>query len=105
MSDAALAETWRKYRGWAARARAIRNELDRGHLWALLLTVAGAAIATLSARWGVWWPGAESEPVVRLLSAVSAVALAVAAWLSKSVLDPTRERQWVRARSLAGSEV
>ena len=55
MGNAALTETWRKYRGWAARARAIRAELDRWRLRVLGLTVAGAVLATLASQLPVWF--------------------------------------------------
>jgi hypothetical protein len=107
-TNPALAETWRKYRGWAARARAIRNDLDRWRLRALVLTVLGAALATLAAQLQAWFPadqgGSGGAGVLgRVLSAVSAVAMALAAYVGRSVLDPAVERQWLRARALAES--
>jgi len=106
MTNPILAETWRKYRGWALRARGIRQQLDRGHRWVLGLTVAGAVLATLAARWGVWTVTKDlphAVPTAQGLSALSAVAMATAAYLARAVLEPERERHWVRARSLAES--
>jgi hypothetical protein len=100
--NAALAETWRKYRGWAARARAIRVELDRWRLRVLGLTVAGAVLATLASQLPVWFGSTEGAvAAARTLSALSAAAMALAAYSGRTVLDPATERQWLRARALA----
>lgn len=101
----ALAETWRKYRGWAARARAVRRGLDRWRLWVLALTVLGAVLATLAVQLQAWFPGDQGSlaALARGLSAASAVAMAAAAYAGRSLLDPATERQWVRTRSLAES--
>src|SRR4051812_41179159 len=104
MSNAALAETWRKYRGWAARARAIRAEIDRWRLLVLRLTVAGAALATLASQLPAWFGSTDRVGfIARVLSALSAVAMALAAYSGRSVLDPATERQWLHARALGES--
>ncbi|MDQ2695781.1 MAG: DUF4231 domain-containing protein [Pseudomonadota bacterium] len=99
MDDAALEEMWSKYRGWAARARAIKAGLGRWRFWALVLTVAGAVLATLA----VSIKGLSASPMIwaQVLSGASGVAMAMAAFLSRSMLDPAIERQWIQARSLA----
>src|SRR4051794_27748778 len=99
--NAALAETWRKYRGWAARARAIRAELDRWRLLVLRLTVAGAILAPLASQLPVWFGSTDQIGLLaRGLSALSAAAMALAAYSGRSILDPATERQWLRARAL-----
>ena len=50
MGNAALEEMWRKYRGWALRARTVRSDLDHWRLRVLTLTVAGAILATAAAQ-------------------------------------------------------
>jgi len=101
---AALAETWRKYRGWAARARTIRSELDRWRLLVLRLTVTGAVLATLASQLPVWFGNIDRVGIIsRVLSALSAAAMAFAAYSGRSILDPAAERQWLRARALGES--
>jgi hypothetical protein len=99
MSDAAVIEIWTKYRGWAQRASAIKAGLDRWRLWTLVMTIAGAFLATLAGS--LKGDGASNSLLPQALSAASAVAMAVAAFLSRSMLDPQVEREWIRARSLA----
>ena len=103
-ANAALTTTWRKYRGWAARARAIRGDLDRWRLIVLGLTVAGAFLATLASQLPAWF-GTQGRIGVaaRVLSALSAAAMALAAYFGRSLLDPATERQWLRARALGES--
>ena len=104
VDNAALAETWRKYRGWAARAHAVRASLDYWRLLVLQLTVAGAVFATLASQLPVWLSNTDRIGVVaRALSALSAAAMALAAYSGRSTLDPTAERQWLRARALGES--
>lgn len=104
MANKALAETWRKYRGWAARARTIRAGLDRWRLLVLRLTVAGAALATLASQLPVWFGSTDGVGVVaRMLSALSAAAMALAAYSGRSILDPATEQQWLRTRALGES--
>jgi hypothetical protein len=99
MDDAALELVWSKYRGWASRARAIRSQLDRWRLYALAFTVTGAVLATLAAQLPNWF--ADLTIVTRILSAASAVAMALAAWTARSMLDSTYEKDWIRTRALA----
>jgi len=97
---AALAETWRKYRGWAARARTIRSELDRWRLFVLQLTVTGVVLATLASQLPVWFGKIDRVGIVsQVLSALSAAAMALAAYSGRSILDPAAERRWVQARA------
>ena len=102
--NAALVTAWRKCRGWTARARAIRSDLDRWRLIVLGLTVAGAFLATLASQLPVWF-GTEGRIGVaaRVLSGLSAAAMALAAYAGRSLLDPATERQWLRARALGES--
>ena len=102
--NAALAETWRKYRGWAARARSIRASLDRWRLQVLCLTVAGAVLATLASQLPTSFGAIGGMDVAgRALSGASAAVMALAAFAGRSVLDPSTERQWLRARALGES--
>src|SRR5262245_59233720 len=114
MSNAALEEMWRKYRGWALRARTIRDDLDRWRYRVLWLTVAGAVLATLAARLpslvallpdglATVFQQGRVDSLARLLSAASALAMALAAYFGQSILDPSMERRWLRARALAES--
>ncbi|RVM95935.1 DUF4231 domain-containing protein [Sinorhizobium meliloti] len=105
MANAALKEMWRKYRGWSMRARILRDALDRWRLIVLSLTVAGAVLATLASQLSIWigTPGGEGpyRVIPNIVSALSAVSMALAAYFGRSILDPTTERQWLRARALA----
>jgi hypothetical protein len=104
MTSAALATAWRRYRGWARRARTIRKGLDRWRAWSLGLTVAGAGLGTLASQAPLiqgLLPGHDLGPLARILSGASAVAMALASYLARTMLDPASERQWIRARSLA----
>ncbi|MDR5752847.1 MULTISPECIES: DUF4231 domain-containing protein [unclassified Caballeronia] len=97
--DAALDLMWSKYRGWSARARTIRSDLDRWRLRTLALTVIGAVLATLASQLPGRLP--NLQVVAQFLSAASAVAMALAAWAASSMLDSKVEKDWIRARALA----
>lgn len=100
----ALAFTWGQYRVFAATSRALKSELSAWRCCVLELSIAGAILGSLcqqSSGWGLaagrfsWLP--------TLFGILSAIALALAAYFGKEILNPERERKWVRARSLAES--
>ncbi|MEW6339060.1 MAG: DUF4231 domain-containing protein [Paraburkholderia sp.] len=97
--DPAFDLMWRQYRGWAMRAAGIRSNLDRWRLITLGLTVGGALVATLASQ----LPSGANDvlSVARVLSLVSAASMAAASWTARTMLDPMREKQWIRARALA----
>jgi SMODS and SLOG-associating 2TM effector domain 1/Protein of unknown function (DUF4231) len=97
--DQALDLAWSQYRGWAMQARTIRAGLDRWRLYALALTVAGAALATVASQWGAWFPSLAGG--ARFWSGASGVSMALAAWATRAMLDATTEKNWIRARALA----
>lgn len=116
MAEAALEELWAKFRGWDQRARALKADLDRRRLLTLVLTVTGAFLATLAGQGeslsgvgsgqlgeiaGSVGAALKGLPADRLISGASAAAMAVAAMLVQPMLDPSKERQWIRARALA----
>ncbi|WP_035514012.1 DUF4231 domain-containing protein [Paraburkholderia nodosa] len=97
--DSALDLMWEKYRSWAMCASTLRAELDRWRFITLLLTVAGAVLATLASQLPGWM--ANTGSIARILSAISAVSMALASWSANTMIDPTREKNWIRARALA----
>jgi protein-S-isoprenylcysteine O-methyltransferase Ste14 len=97
--DAALKEMWAKYRGWAARAREVKDGIDRGRWWTLILSVAAAILATLSSQVKPHFGAASVVPQV--ITGASAVIMAVVAYISHLLLDSAAEQRWIRSRALA----
>lgn len=97
-----LLSVWEEYRKAAKRSRALKRRLNRTRLIVLGLVVAGSVLG-LSADQSVQWLSREAVLgwLPRGLAAAGAVALAIAAFLGKEVLDSTTEREWVFARSQA----
>ncbi len=102
--DSALAFTWGQYRVFAATSRALKTGLSAWRLRVLVLSITGAILGTLcqqSTGWGLavnkfsWLPN--------FFGILSAIALGLAAYFGKELLDPEKERNWVRARSMAES--
>ena len=99
--DAALKEMWAKYRGWSERARAVRKEIDDGRWWTLVLSITGAILATLATQIKLFYGEASLAPQV--ISGAGAITMAIVAFISRQLLDPSTEQRWIRSRSLAES--
>jgi hypothetical protein len=102
--DSALAFAWGQYRVFAATSRALKAELSAWRLRVLILSISGAILGSLcqqSTGWGL--EGGKFSLLPTLFGILSAAALALAAYFGKELLDPERERNWVRARSMAES--
>lgn len=102
--DSALAFTWGQYRVFAATSRAIKAELSAWRLRVLVLSIAGAILGTLcqqSTGWGL--AGGKLSWLPTAFGILSAIALGLAAYFGKELLNPEKERNWVRARSMAES--
>jgi protein-S-isoprenylcysteine O-methyltransferase Ste14 len=97
--DAALKQMWTKYRGWSARAREVRKDIDRGRWWTLILSIAAAVLATLAAQLKPYL--GDTSMVPQVISGASAVIMAVVAYLSRLLLDSAAEQRWIRSRALA----
>ncbi len=93
---------WEEYRKAAKRSRGLKGRLNRTRAIVLGLVVAGSVMG-LSADQSVQWlsKGEVLEWLPRGLAVASALALAVAAFLGKEILDSATEREWVFARSQA----
>jgi hypothetical protein len=102
--DSALAFTWGQYRVFAATSRALKAELSAWRLRVLILSITGAILGTLcqqSTAWGL--AGGKFSWLPNFFGILSAVALGSAAYFGKELLNPEKERNWVRARSMAES--
>ena len=99
--DAAFEVLWKRYRTWAdtsSRLKAVNASWRRR---VLLLTILGTALATLgpfardigSERWASW--------LARALPMAGAVALAIATYFGRELLDTKHEEAWTRARGAA----
>ncbi len=102
MTEDVLGLVWGRYRTWAATSRAAKAPLKRWRKLVLLLIVAGAVFGTLSEQTRSW----ELSLVVEKMPSVvcgllSAVALALATFFTRTKLSTESERRWVRARSAA----
>lgn len=98
----ALEYAWGEYCVWAATARIQRAEIFSWRLRVLILTVLGAILGTLSGE--VANPGLSANTwsfLPTILGWLSGISIALAAFFSKEILSPERERRWVRARSMA----
>ncbi len=102
MPDDALCLVWGRYRTWAATSQAAKAPLKRWRKAVLLLIVAGAVLGTLSEQTRGW----ELSIIVEKMPSVvcgllSAIALALATFFTRTKLNTESERHWVRARSAA----
>ena len=100
--DSALAFTWGQYRVFAATSRALKAELSAWRHRVLILSIAGAILGSLcqqSTGWGL--AGGKFSWLPTSFGILSAIVLGLAAYFGKEILNPERERKWVRARSMA----
>jgi hypothetical protein len=102
--DSATAFVWGQYRVFAATSRAYKAELSAWRLRVLALSIGGAFLATIcqqSSGWGL--EGGRLDWLPTALGVLSAIALGLAAYFGKEILNPEKERRWIRARSTAES--
>jgi len=102
VADDALRLVWGRYRTWAATSRAAKAPLNRWRKLVLILIVAGAVSGTLSEQTRGWQLSiiVEKMPSV-VCGLVSAIALALATFFTRTKLSTESERRWIRARSAA----
>ena len=98
MTDDVLQLVWKRYRTWATTSSAAKEPLVQCRKYVLLLTVAGAILGTLSEQTRGW----ELMFIVEKAPAasagfLSAIALALATYLTRSRLGGEEEKRWVRA--------
>jgi SMODS and SLOG-associating 2TM effector domain 1/Protein of unknown function (DUF4231) len=101
--DAALKTTWGAYRTWAATARYHKSRLDMSGKWVVLLSISGAILVALGEQVS---PLAKEGVGVYLLKTpgwLGSAIIALAAYLTREMLDGSTERNWTRARSVAES--
>jgi hypothetical protein len=101
--DAALKTTWGAYRTWAATARYHKSRLDMWGKWVVLLSISGAILVALGEQVS---PLAKEGVGVYLLKTpgwLGSAIIALAAYLTREMLDGSTERNWTRARSVAES--
>jgi hypothetical protein len=81
---------WADYRRCAGLSRSLKSKLNKWRLLSVLLLAGGGILGLLAQQHGVRW-----------LAAASAVALALAAYVSKEALSAELEHNWILARSIA----
>jgi hypothetical protein len=102
--DSALGVTWGKYNVFAATSRALKTETSVWRLRVLILSISGAILGSIcqqSTGWGL--AGGKYSWMPTFFGILSAIALALAAYFGKEILNPGREHIWLRARSVAES--
>ena len=92
----ALEYAWGEYRVWAATSRQKKGEIFSWKFRVLVLTVAGAILATVSKQLA-----GVSDPAAWAIGIVGGGLVALATYLGREILSPDQERIWIRARSLA----
>ncbi len=115
-NNSALAYIWGKYRVYAATSRKLRSELSNWRFRVLALGITGAVLGTLcqeSIRLGIdkadhsWlapqlsWLAYLFSHTPTVLGVLSAIALALATFFGREIVNPEQERRWIRARSIA----
>jgi hypothetical protein len=93
-----LLTVWEEYRKAAKRARQLKSQVNRSRLIALTLIIGGAVMGVLADQSASW---TSSPQLPKAFALISAVVLAIAAFLSRHVLDSQYERLWVFTRSQA----
>jgi SMODS and SLOG-associating 2TM effector domain 1/Protein of unknown function (DUF4231) len=91
--DRVLALVWRNHRQWSLAATAAQSQLRQWRQRNLTLLVLGALAGALAAQHGL------SSGWVATAAAVSAVSLAVAAWLQRTALTSDETAHWTGARA------
>lgn len=92
----ALAYAWGERQVWAATSRQKKAEIFSWKFRVLVLTIAGALLATVSKELtGI----PDSTPWI--IGIVGGGMIALATYFGKEILSPGQERLWIRARSLA----
>jgi hypothetical protein len=94
-----LLTVWEEYRRAAKHSRQLKSNVNRSRLQGLVLVIGGAVLGVLANQASRWSDPAGWTPIA--LALASAIAFAIAAAISRHVLDSQSERQWVLARSQA----
>ena len=92
----ALEYAWGEYRVWAATSRLKKAEIFSWKFWVLVLSVAGAVLATLSKQLA-----GCSDLASWAIGIVGGGLVALATYFGREILSPVEERIWIRARSIA----
>jgi nitrate/nitrite transporter NarK len=110
MSDeAALSGPWQAYSLWASTARYQKAIIDRLTTRSLQLSIGGAVLATASEQMGRFFPpGAQGVQNIlywtgKSIGVLGAMAVTLAAYLSRNAQEDNRVRTWTRSRSAAES--
>jgi hypothetical protein len=85
---------WQQYRAWADTSGHLKEQNARWRRRVLILTIVGTAFAALG-------PHAVGAVVARALPWTGAVALALATYFGKELLDAKHDEAWTRARAAA----
>ena len=90
-----LMSVWADYRRCAGLSRSLKKSLNTWRLLSVFLIVGGGILGLLAHQLDVCWLD------VRWLAAGSAIALALAVYVTKEALNADMERNWTLARSIA----
>jgi uncharacterized membrane protein (DUF485 family) len=90
---------WEEYRSVAKRSREFKRIVNRSRIFGLLLLVIGAVFGVLADQSTGWAASRDWLPTAFALT--SAISLAMAAFVSRFILDSHYEKNWVYARSRA----
>ncbi len=100
----ALAFTWGKYREFSATARKRKDEISNWRFRVLMLGVGGAISGVFSQTLLDIFPDDPSMGMPsKVLGIISALALALATYFGKELVNPDKEKEQIRARSIAES--
>jgi hypothetical protein len=94
-----LLMTWENYRKAAKRSRELKTIVNRSRILGMALLIGGAVVGVLADQSTEWYP--DTAWLSTTFAILSAITLAVAAFVSRYVLDSQYERDWVLARSQA----
>ena len=99
--DSVLKNVWAQYRVWAATARAEKARLTSWRWYVLIFSISGAILGTLCHQSRGWVEGNAGDQLQCALGVLSAIALGLAVFFTREILNPEQERRWVRSRSAA----
>ena len=100
--DSALSYVWEHYCVFAATSRERKAKLYAWRFCVLALSIRGAIFGVLCQQSTGGELGDGSwKWLPKILGWLSAIALGFAAFFSREILKPDRERNWIRSRSLA----
>ena len=98
----ALFDLWEKQTGWSEKANALKSTKMRLTPWLMGATWLGTVLGALTSLTPTWLgQDASHDGMVRVVSLMAAAMVTTSAFLTKNLLGPKQDEEWVTARTIA----